>query len=121
MKIELVEDIAKRKGERVLVLPPGLDRLFPGAPAPRYWATIETREFYTLREVARILRMNKKHLYERLIRRKVKVNGKTEYVTRLRHHQDGPGAEIIVWHVDLVAYVERMAVDITPEQEGKGA
>lgn len=74
------------------------------------WATIEEQEFYTLREVAKILRMSKKHVYERLIVRK-----------RLRYHQDGPGAEIIVWHVDLVAYVERMAVDITPEQEGKGA
>ena len=91
------------------------------APKLRYWATIETQEFYTLREVAKILRMSKKHVYERLIRRKTTVDGKTTYITRLRHHQDSPGSDIIVWHVDLVAYVERMAVDITPEQEGKGA
>lgn len=87
----------------------------------RYWGTIETREFYTLREVAKILRMNKKHVYERLIRRKVTVDGKTTYITRLRHHQDGKDGIILVQHCDLVAYVERMAVDVTPEQEGKGA
>lgn len=74
------------------------------------WATIETQEFYTLREVAKILRMHKKHAYERLIVRK-----------RLRYHQDGKGAEIIVWHADLVEYVQRMAVDVTPELEGKKA
>jgi hypothetical protein len=86
---------------------------------PGYWDTIETQEFYTLREVGKILRMSKKHVYKRLIRRKLKVDGHVRYVTRLRYHQDGPGAEITVRHRDLVAYVEAMAVNVDPELEGK--
>lgn len=83
------------------------------------WATIPEQEFYTLAEVGKILRMSKKHVYQRLIRRKVREAGRVRYVTRLRHHQDGPGAEITVWHADLVAYVRSTAVEVDAELEGK--
>lgn len=83
------------------------------------WDTLETREFYTLGEVGKILRMSKKHVYQRLIRRKVKVNGRVQHRTRLRYHQDGAGAEILVRHRDLLAYVEGMAKAVDAELEGK--
>ncbi|MDP2876741.1 MAG: helix-turn-helix domain-containing protein [Holophaga sp.] len=94
-------------------------KIEPIVPEVQGWDTIETQEFYTLREVGKILRMSKKHVYQRLIRRKVKVGGKVQHRTRLRHHQDGPGAEILVRHRDLLAYVEAMAVNVDPEMEGK--
>lgn len=84
-----------------------------------YWDTVETREFYTLREVAEILRMDAKTVYKRLINRKVKVSGTVRRMTRLRHFQDGKGTEILVRHRDLVAYVEKMTVDVDQELEGK--
>lgn len=83
------------------------------------WATIPEQEFYTLAEVAQILRMTKQHVYDRLIRRKVKVGGTVRTITRLRHHQDGPSGQIIVWHADLVAYVRSTAVEVDAELEGK--
>lgn len=83
------------------------------------WATIPTQEFYTLAEVAEILRMTKQHVYDRLIHRKVREGGRVRYVARLRHHKDGPGGQIIVWHADLVAYVQGIAVEVDAELEGK--
>ncbi len=95
--------------------------LEPLVPEVQGWDTLETREFYTLREVGKILRMSKKHVYQRLIRRRVKVDGKVQYRTRLRYHQAGPGEEVLVRHRDLTAYVSSMAVEVDPEMEGKGA
>lgn len=96
-----------------------LDDAKPGQLSS-HWETIETHEFYTLREVGEILRTSPKHVYQRLIRRKVRQGGQVKVITRLRHYQDGAGAEILVRHGDLVAYVEGIAVNADAEMEGKG-
>lgn len=74
------------------------------------WDTMEAREFYTLAEVADLLRMEPKTAYRRLIRRH-----------RLRFHQDGEGAPILVRHRDLIDYITGMAVEVAPEKEREGA
>lgn len=74
------------------------------------WDTMEAREFYTLDEVADILRVDPETLRRGVIRRK-----------RLRHHREGKGGRILVRHRDLLAYIEGMAVEVAPEQEREGA
>lgn len=86
---------------------------------PQAWDTVETREFYTLAEVGRILRMSKKHVYRRLIKFKLRDGSSVCTIARLRYHQDGPGAEILVRHRDLAEFVRRMAVEVDAELEGK--
>lgn len=72
------------------------------------WDTIETREVYFVDEVAEILRMD-----ERSVRRLIKAG-------KIVVHQEKPGAKIRIRHRDLLAFVERMRVDVEPEKERKG-
>lgn len=74
------------------------------------WDTMEPREFYTLEEVADILRLTKWQVHRALIKRR-----------RIRFHQAGKGKPIRIRHRDLEAYIESMAVDVRPETERESA
>jgi excisionase family DNA binding protein len=69
------------------------------------WDTVATKEFYFVDEVAEILRMDVRSL-SRIIKSK-----------RITVHQEKPGAKIRIRHRDLMAFVERMRVDVEPEKE----
>lgn len=69
------------------------------------WDTIETREFYFVDEVAEILRMDVRSVSRLIKTRKIAA------------HQEKPGAKIRIRHRDLMAFVERMRVDVEPEKE----
>ncbi len=68
------------------------------------WDVAERHEFYTLSEVAEILRRTRAGVYRRLIRRR-----------RLAHHQDEPGGPILVRHRDLMEYVDQTRIEADKE------
>ena len=70
--------------------------------------TFEAREFYTLAEVAAILRIDVQCLRRRIVKR-----------GRIAYHQAHHGAMITIRHNDLVAYIESTRVQLTPEKDGK--
>lgn len=70
--------------------------------------TFEPREFYTVSEVAIILRMDPDSFRKCVMRR-----------GRIAYHQDRPGAMIRIRHDDLEAYIASTRVEIRPEKGGK--
>lgn len=67
--------------------------------------TREQQEFYTLQEVAALLRMDVEHMRKSLIKRR-----------RIAYHQSSPGSSILIRHADLLDYVARMRVSTQPER-----
>jgi len=68
--------------------------------------TLPHQDFYTLAEVAGVLRMDPKTMFRRLIKRR-----------RIAFHQDCPGSMILVRRDDLQEFLARMRVEVTPEPE----
>lgn len=70
------------------------------------WTVVEEKDFYSIREVAKILGVDAENLRKKIIKGK-----------RIAYHQDGPGSSIRIQHADLLEYIERNRVTIPNEKE----
>lgn len=68
--------------------------------------TLPHMDFYTLTEVAGVLRMDPKTMFRRLIKRR-----------RIAFHQESPGSMILIRRDDLIEFLDRMRVEVEPEFE----
>ncbi|MGE4263384.1 MAG: helix-turn-helix domain-containing protein [Desulfovibrio sp.] len=68
--------------------------------------TLPLQDFYTLAEVAGVLRMDPKTMFRRIIKRR-----------RIAFHQESPGSTILIRRDDFLEFLARMRVEVDPELE----